>query len=56
MLSEGLKFFTDLPLTIMGLMIFLVAFMSITTWTLFRAQAKEFYQKVAEMPLREEQE
>lgn len=54
MLSHGLLFFTDVPITVVGMILFLAAFSGITAWTFFRVQSKEFYQKVAELPFNEE--
>lgn len=54
MLSAGLIYFTDIPLVLVGLMLFVFSFSGVTVWTFFRARSKEFYQKIAEMPLRED--
>ena len=55
MLQQGLKFFTDGPVTVLGLLIFFLAFAGILSWTFFRAHSKSYYQKIAELPLQEEQ-
>lgn len=55
MLSHGLKFFTDIPITLVGMILFMLAFLGITTWTFLRSQSKEFYQRVGNLPLTEEQ-
>lgn len=56
MLSHGLKFFTDIPITLIGMILFMIAFFGVTAWTFLRSQSKEFYQKVANLPLTEEQQ
>ncbi len=56
MLSLGLKFFTDIPITLVGMILFMLAFLGITTWTFLRSQSKEFYQRVSNLPLIEENE
>ncbi len=55
MLSHGLKFFTDIPLTLIGMALFMLAFLGVAAWTFFRSQSKEFYRKVGNLPLTEEQ-
>lgn len=54
MLSRGLLLFTDIPMTVVGMILFMAVFTAVTVWTFFRFQSREFYQDVAEMPLREE--
>jgi len=55
MLSQGMKIFTDIPIVVFGMGLFLFAFASVVIRTYFRYQSKEFYQKLAAMPLSEEQ-
>ena len=55
MLSLGLKIFTDIPLTVIGLALFVTAFTLIFLRTFFRPQSKSFYQNIAEFALREDQ-
>jgi cytochrome c oxidase cbb3-type subunit 4 len=54
MLSQGMKFFTDTPLTLFAMILFMMAFLGITVWTFFRSHSKEHYQKLAKQPLLEE--
>ncbi len=55
MLSAGMKFFTDIPLTVVGMLIFFCFFVGAVIWT-FRVRSLSYYQQVAELPLREEGE
>ncbi len=54
MLSLGLKVFTDIPLTVLGLALFVTAFALIFLRTFFRPNSKSFYQEIAEFALRED--
>lgn len=53
MLANGLRYFTDTPLTIIGLFIFFAAFTGIAIWTFMRSRSREYYRKMSEMPLNE---
>ena len=54
MLSLGMKFFTDVPLTIVGLALFVFSFVMVLAQIYLRRDSKEYYQKVAELPLQRE--
>lgn len=54
LLAQGLKHFTDVPLSVVGMLVFIVTFSAISVWTLFRVHSKEFYQKIARLPLGKE--
>jgi len=54
MLAQGLKFFTDVPLTVAGMILFITTFTVVSVWTLFRGGAKDHYQKLSQYPLRED--
>jgi cbb3-type cytochrome oxidase subunit 3 len=54
MKQEGLKYFTDLHLTSIGLIIFFVFFISVLVWV-FRKNSKYFYNEMQNMPLRDEE-
>ncbi len=54
MYAQGLKFFTETHLSVFGLLLFIAVFFSVTVWTMFRAQSKEFYQKIAMLPFAED--
>ena len=56
MLSRGLLFFTDIPLTVAGMLLFFGTFITIAAWTFFRSGSLDFYQSVANLPLGEEVE
>lgn len=53
MLSTGLRHFTDIPITIVGLLIFFVCFSGIAIWTFFRRRSREYYREISELPLNE---
>jgi cbb3-type cytochrome oxidase subunit 3 len=54
MLSQGIQqYFTGIPMTVVGLLIFFITFSAIGIWTFFRANSKEYYQNIAQLPLRE---
>ena len=54
MLSSGLKIFTDTPLTVIGMILFLVTFALVVMWT-FRKNSKNFYSKVDKLPLEDDE-
>ncbi|QLY24071.1 cbb3-type cytochrome c oxidase subunit 3 [Bdellovibrio sp. KM01] len=54
MKQEGLKYFTDLHLTSIGLMIFFVFFICVLVWV-FRKNSKHFYNEMQNMPLRDQE-
>ncbi len=55
MLSAGAKLFTDIPLTVVGMLIFVGFFVVALVWT-FHIRNSKFYQKLAEMPFKEGKE
>lgn len=55
MLSQGAKLFSDIPLTVLGMVIFLLVFMAVTLWTFFRPQSKQFYKEIENLPFSGEQ-
>jgi cbb3-type cytochrome oxidase subunit 3 len=54
MLSSGMKVFTDTPLTVIGMILFLFAFAMVVMWT-FRKNGKKFYSKVEKLPLEDDE-
>jgi cytochrome c oxidase cbb3-type subunit 4 len=50
MKSNGLKYFTDLFLTEVGLLIFVLVFISVIVW-LFRKGSNQYYENIAQLPL-----
>lgn len=56
MLTHGLKFFTDIPLTIIGMVLFMLAFLGIAAWIYLPSRSKDFYQTLSYLPLIEEHE
>lgn len=54
MLSSGMKVFTDTPLTVIGMGLFLFAFAMVVIWT-FRKNGKKFYSKVEKLPLEDDE-
>lgn len=54
MLSAGAKLFTEIPMVTFALFLFVAAFISITWRTYFRKASKDFHQKLAAIPLRED--
>ncbi len=50
MKQEGLKYFTDLHLTSIGLLIFFCFFAGVIVWV-YRKQSKELYNRLEQMPL-----
>lgn len=54
MKQEGLKYFTDLHLTSIGLIIFFVFFVCVLVWV-FRKNSKYFYNEMQNMPLKDQE-
>ena len=54
MLSEGMKIFTDIPIVVVGMGLFLLAFVIVTARIFLRPNSKSYYRKIAEMPLKNE--
>ena len=54
MLSAGLSYFTEIPMVIFALLLFVGAFAAITWRTYFRKSSKEYYGELAQFPLKEE--
>ncbi len=54
MLAQGLKFFTDIPMTSLALLIFIFVFGGVLAWTFLRAGSRKFYEQMANLPLIEE--
>jgi cbb3-type cytochrome oxidase subunit 3 len=54
MKQEGLKYFTDLHLTSLGLIIFFVFFVCVLVWV-FRKDSKSFYGDMQNMPLKDQE-
>lgn len=54
MKQEGLKYFTDLHLTSMGLIIFFVFFICVVVWV-FRKNSNAFYGHMQNMPLKDQE-
>lgn len=50
MLANGLKCFTDTPLTVLGMLVFLVTFVGVVLWTFFRSQSGTYYGELAKLP------
>lgn len=55
MLKEGLKFFTDTHITLIGLVLFMTLFVGIVLWV-NRKSTKQLYSQISEMPLQGEGE
>lgn len=55
MLSAGMKYFTEIPLSVAGMLIFFIAFLAASFWT-FRVRSSKFYQQMAEQAIRQEGE
>lgn len=49
---EGLKFFTDITLTNIGILLFFSCFCAFILW-IYRRGAKSFYNQMAQIPLME---
>lgn len=54
MLATGAKLFTDIPLTVVGMLLFIAAFVAIA-WRTYFSLSKEFHQQLAHMPLTEDE-
>lgn len=50
MLSHVSKFFSDIPITVTGMMIFFFVFIAVALWTFFRPHSKTFYQQIEQLP------
>lgn len=48
------QIFTDIPITVIGLLLFFMAFMGLLGWVFLRKGAKEKYKEISKLPLREE--
>lgn len=55
MLSTGLKFFNDTPLTILAMLLFVLAFSIVSVWVLYRGKSDGFYKELSLYPLKEEE-
>jgi hypothetical protein len=53
MLAAGLKFFSDTPVSVFGMILFLIAFFAVTAWTFLRLDSRDYYQDIAKLPLTE---
>lgn len=53
MKQEALAFFTDIHLTNLGLILFMVVFIGVLAWV-FRAGSKKHYDHMANLPLNKE--
>lgn len=49
-MKEGLSHFTDIHLTVIGLLIFFFFFVGVIWWT-SRSQSKNLYQRIQNLPL-----
>ncbi|MGE4131122.1 MAG: hypothetical protein AB7F86_05755 [Bdellovibrionales bacterium] len=54
MLSQGAKLAANIPLSLLGMMIFLVVFLGISIWVMWRPGARSIYQARAALPLNDE--
>ena len=54
MLSNGMKIFTDIPIVVVGMSLFLFAFISVFFRTFLRENSKAYYQKIANLTLNAE--
>lgn len=54
MKSLGLKYFTDIDLTNLGLLVFLFVFVSVVCWV-YRRGSEKIYQHVSTIPLKDEE-
>ena len=50
MKQEGLSYFTDTHLTILGFFLFLFSFLAVYFWT-YRKSAKSHYEEIGKIPL-----
>lgn len=55
MLKEGLSYFTDTHITLIGLALFMILFIGIIFWTR-RQSTNEIYSQLSELPLQNEGE
>ena len=53
-MKEGLKYFSDIQYAIVGLLLFFVLFLLVCIWV-YKIQAKESYQSLAYLPLKDEE-
>jgi cbb3-type cytochrome oxidase subunit 3 len=51
--SEGLSHFTGIPLTVFGMMLFVLTFCAVVAWLYLRRSAREEYDKIAQLPFEE---
>jgi cbb3-type cytochrome oxidase subunit 3 len=56
MLSQGLTYFNNVPLTVVGMILFFTVFLVVVLWTFGRSRSREFYEKLAEIPLNQDGE
>ena len=54
MLSQGLLFFNEIPLTLLGLLLFIFTFTGVTCWTFLRDASEPYYREIANLPLHED--
>lgn len=54
MLQEGLRHYTEIPLTVLGMLLFFVTYMGMLTFTLWGHKSKERWERFGRMPLQEE--
>ncbi|MGE0762571.1 MAG: cbb3-type cytochrome oxidase subunit 3 [Bdellovibrionales bacterium] len=52
MKAEGLKYFSDSPIMVIGLLIFVTCFLGYVLWV-NRKGSTDFYQRIASLPLNE---
>ncbi len=52
MISEGLRHFTEIPLSIVGMLLFIVTFITVTIWSFL---SRQDLHEMAQMPLHEEE-
>ncbi len=55
MMQEGLKHFTEIPLTVVGMLIFFVTYMAVLVFVLGHKKVKQRMDLCAEIPLREDE-
>jgi cbb3-type cytochrome oxidase subunit 3 len=53
-MQEGLKHFSEIPLTVVGMLLFFVTFITVLTVTVFGKKTKERMDRLAGLPLRED--
>ena len=54
MMQEGLRQFTQIPLTVFGMMLFLFTYLAVIAWTLLGKSTQHDFEALANMPLHEE--